>query len=80
MLKFYIFVFIRPPIGFTSTNVANINMEHLIRPNDAVIAVTFAPYTEMTIDMATKARTDARGVIELMNRLDGKGYLEAVIR
>ena len=32
------------------------------------------------IDTATKARTDARGVIELMNRLDGKGYLEAVIR
>jgi len=38
------------------SGIANIKMEHLIRPNDAVIAVTFAPYTPLTLDMATSAR------------------------
>ena len=47
------------------SGIANINMEHLIRPNDAVIAVTFAPYTEMTIDMATKARASGADIVAI---------------
>ncbi|PVB61919.1 RpiR family transcriptional regulator [Labrenzia sp. 011] len=38
------------------SGIANINMEHLIRPKDAVIAVTFAPYTELTLEMTARAR------------------------
>jgi len=47
------------------SGIANINMVHLIRPNDAVIAVTFAPYTEMTIDIASKARTVGADIVAI---------------
>ncbi|MCX2725476.1 MurR/RpiR family transcriptional regulator [Roseibium salinum] len=47
------------------SGIANMNMEHLIRPNDAVIAVTFAPYSEMTIDMATKARATGADIVAI---------------
>jgi len=47
------------------SGIANINMEHLIRPNDAVIAVTFAPYGKMTIEMATKARASGADIVAI---------------
>ncbi|WP_068406160.1 MurR/RpiR family transcriptional regulator [Labrenzia sp. OB1] len=47
------------------SGIANINMEHLIRPNDAVIAVTFAPYSQITIDMATQARSNGADIVAI---------------
>ncbi|WP_428641987.1 MurR/RpiR family transcriptional regulator [Roseibium sp.] len=47
------------------SGIANMNMEHLIRPNDAVIAVTFAPYSELTIDMATRARATGADIVAI---------------
>ncbi|WP_305987673.1 MurR/RpiR family transcriptional regulator [Roseibium sp. MMSF_3544] len=47
------------------SGLANINMEHLIRPNDAVIAVTFAPYTQMTLDLAAKARETGADIVAI---------------
>jgi DNA-binding MurR/RpiR family transcriptional regulator len=47
------------------SGIANINMEHLIRPNDAVIAVTFAPYTELTLEMAAKARSIGADIVAI---------------
>ncbi len=47
------------------SGIANINMEHLIQPNDAVIAVTFAPYSELTLDMAVRARTIGADIVAI---------------
>ncbi|MES0812074.1 MurR/RpiR family transcriptional regulator [Roseibium sp. SCPC15] len=47
------------------SGIANINMEHVIRPNDAVIAVTFAPYTELTLDLTTKARAIGADIVAI---------------
>ncbi|MBN9673841.1 MurR/RpiR family transcriptional regulator [Roseibium aggregatum] len=47
------------------SGIANINMEHLIRPNDAVIAVTFAPYTPITIEMTARARTIGADIVAI---------------
>ncbi|MCV0428554.1 MAG: MurR/RpiR family transcriptional regulator [Roseibium sp.] len=47
------------------SGIANINMEHLIRPNDAVIAVTFSPYTELTLELATKARAIGADIVAI---------------
>ncbi len=47
------------------SGIANINMDHLIKPNDAVIAVTFAPYTQMTLDIAEKARETGADIVAI---------------
>lgn len=47
------------------TGIANINIEHLIRPNDAVVAVTFTPYSETTLDIAAKARTIGADIVAI---------------
>lgn len=47
------------------TGIANINIEHLIRPNDAVVAVTFTPYSEVTLDIAAKARTIGADIVAI---------------
>lgn len=47
------------------SGLANINMEHLIRPNDAVIAVTFAPYTQMTLDIVARARETGADIVAI---------------
>jgi DNA-binding MurR/RpiR family transcriptional regulator len=42
------------------SSTGNMRMDHTIGPNDAVIAVTFAPYTELTLEIAeTAARKGA---------------------
>ncbi|MEP3048034.1 MAG: MurR/RpiR family transcriptional regulator [Roseibium sp.] len=45
--------------------IANISMTHLIRPNDAVIAVTFTPYSEMTLDIAAKGRDIGADIVAI---------------
>ncbi len=47
------------------SGLANMNMDHLIRPNDAVIAATFAPYTELTLDIAAKARETGADIVAI---------------
>ncbi len=47
------------------SGLANMNMDHLIRPNDAVIAATFAPYTELTLDIAAKARGTGADIVAI---------------
>lgn len=47
------------------SGLANMNMDHLIRPNDAVIAATFAPYTELTLDIAAKARESGADIVAI---------------
>ena len=47
------------------SGLANMNMDHLIRPNDAVIAATFAPYTELTLDIAGKARETGADIVAI---------------
>ncbi|MEL7528701.1 MAG: MurR/RpiR family transcriptional regulator [Pseudomonadota bacterium] len=47
------------------SGLANMNMDHLIRPNDAVIAATFAPYTQLTLDIAAKARETGADIVAI---------------
>ncbi|MBO6508331.1 MAG: MurR/RpiR family transcriptional regulator [Roseibium sp.] len=47
------------------SGIGAMNMEHLIRPNDAVIAVTFAPYTGLTLDMAARARATGADIVAI---------------
>ncbi len=47
------------------SGIANISMEHLIKPGDAVIAVTFAPYTELTLDMAAAASRRGADIVAI---------------
>lgn len=47
------------------SGLANMNMDHLVRPNDAVIAATFAPYTELTLDIAAKARGTGADIVAI---------------
>lgn len=47
------------------SGLANMNMDHLIRPNDAVIAATFAPYTQLTLDIAARARETGADIVAI---------------
>ncbi|QDG75852.1 MurR/RpiR family transcriptional regulator [Labrenzia sp. PHM005] len=47
------------------SGVANIQMDHLIRPNDAVIAVTFSPYSQLTLDLVSKARANGADIVAI---------------
>ncbi|GAA0776231.1 MurR/RpiR family transcriptional regulator [Roseibium denhamense] len=47
------------------SGVANINMQPLIRPKDAVIAITFSPYTQMTLDIASEARKAGASLVAI---------------
>jgi len=60
----YAFEKMEIPAVFHS-GVANITLEHLIRPNDAMIAVTFAPYSEQTLDLAAKARATGADLVAI---------------
>ena len=60
----YIFDKMDVPAVF-HTGIAKINIDHLIRPNDAVIAVTFAPYSETTIGIAERAATAGADVVAI---------------
>lgn len=47
------------------SDLGNMSAEHLIRPDDAVIAVTFAPYTERTLEIANAARDREAGLVAI---------------
>lgn len=47
------------------TGLANINTEQLIRPNDAVIAVTFTPYSQSTLEIAAKAKALGADIVAI---------------
>jgi DNA-binding MurR/RpiR family transcriptional regulator len=47
------------------SGVANIQMDNLIRPNDAVIAVTFSPYSQLTLDLVSKARANGADIVAI---------------
>lgn len=47
------------------SGIANMSQDHLIRSRDAVIAVTFAPYTELTLDIARYARDQGAGLVAI---------------
>lgn len=64
------------------TDLGNMSAEHLIRPDDAVLAVTFAPYTERTLRIAEAARKREAGLVAITDvvtsplaRLDGISLL-----
>lgn len=50
--------------------VGNFNMRHALRPGDALIAITFAPYTQDTIDMARFASESGHEVVALTDALN----------
>ena len=50
--------------------VGNFNMRHALRPGDALIAITFAPYTQDTIDMARYASENGHEVVALTDALN----------
>lgn len=50
--------------------VGNLNMRHALRPGDALIAITFAPYTQDTIDLARYARENGNDVVAMTDALN----------
>ena len=50
--------------------VGNFNLRHALRPGDALIAITFAPYTQDTIDMARYASENGHEVVALTDALN----------
>ena len=49
--------------------VGKLDHRHALRPNDAVLAITFAPYSEETIALAQDARDRGLSVVALTDRL-----------
>lgn len=47
------------------TGIAGLGLEYAIRPNDAVLAVTFAPYTERTLEIAEAGRARGAGLVAI---------------
>lgn len=50
--------------------IGNFNLRHALRPGDALIAITFAPYTQDTIDMARYAHENGHEVVALTDALN----------
>ncbi|GHC55144.1 MurR/RpiR family transcriptional regulator [Neogemmobacter tilapiae] len=50
--------------------VGNLNHRHALRPGDAVLAITFAPYTQDTIDMARHAAHAGHPVVAITDALN----------
>ncbi|TNB47335.1 MurR/RpiR family transcriptional regulator [Martelella lutilitoris] len=47
------------------TGIAGLGLEYAIRPGDAVLAVTFAPYTERTLEIAEAGRARGAGLVAI---------------
>jgi DNA-binding MurR/RpiR family transcriptional regulator len=50
--------------------VGNFNHRHALRPGDALIAITFAPYTQDTVDMARTALEAGHEVVAMTDALN----------
>ncbi len=50
--------------------VGSLDHRHAIQPDDALIAITFAPYTNETIDLATFASTRGSSIIAITDALN----------
>ena len=50
--------------------VGNFNLRHALRPGDALIAITFAPYTQDTVDMARFARAAGHQIVAITDALN----------
>ncbi len=51
--------------------VGNLNPRHAIRKGDVVIAITFAPYSQETIDLAAYAHGNGNRVVAISDALSG---------
>jgi len=50
--------------------VGNFNLRHALRKGDALIAITFAPYTQDTVEMARFARDNGHEVVAITDALN----------
>lgn len=50
--------------------VGKFNLRHALRPGDALVAITFAPYTEDTVEMARYARDAGHQVVAITDAMN----------
>lgn len=50
--------------------VGNLDHRHAIRPEDVLIVITFAPYTDDTLDLATFARAQGNRIVAITDALN----------
>ena len=51
------------------SGLGNLSLEHMFDPGDAMIAITFAPYTSHTVDLARKAEEAGTGIVALTDNM-----------
>ncbi|MBL4872933.1 MAG: MurR/RpiR family transcriptional regulator [Rhodobacteraceae bacterium] len=52
------------------SKVGNLDLRHAIRTNDILIAITFAPYTQETLDLATFANAQGNKIVAITDALN----------
>lgn len=59
--------------------VGNLDHRHAIQPDDVLIAITFAPYTQETLDLATFANAQGNKIVAITDALNSPlHHLEAM--
>ncbi|MGR3291762.1 MAG: MurR/RpiR family transcriptional regulator [Paracoccaceae bacterium] len=51
-------------------NIGNLDQRHSIQPGDALIAITFAPYNQGTLDLATHAHERGNKIVAITDALN----------
>jgi DNA-binding MurR/RpiR family transcriptional regulator len=52
------------------SKVGNLDLRHAIKPKDVLIAITFAPYTQETLDLATFANAQGNKIVAITDALN----------